>query len=497
MVKSEYLLPVDPHTGHGYFDDGTCSPAEGVMAALSRGVFPAITGHNTMGGVEQYLLAMEQAGFGKLALPGVEFSFSFKTGDVRQWHGLPRDTQGFVVLGLGSNRFFDGSHRGLERNRHFTPVQIDEERKNIERIAVEFIGKPKEMIMPEMRLLAMELAKASGQLPDFSSEDIEEFYQSIAQGVQIASMDNGFPLIYLAFKEAKAEVPEKSISPLLTAFENYPEYMMLGMLGWAFETEKMVSDKDRIQKGEIVCLMPSEKSFLARMKPLVDYWRTSGAYKEKPLWILFDYLKHNLTEQEFEQLVWYVPHPISIDYSPFGRLLVRLLAREEMTLFPVEILSPENASLIDIVEIYNAAHPPEANRLSINVANSALLRKKGKGGGSDAHHPALAGGGGMLVGADNMTNEAIRKGMRYGRTLPYSGWGASSKTWLPFFAYIPTANTFIHRLVPELLYSKAGERIEVRQLFKLIEEANLFYKRNEIQGWVYLSDDRKSVQVYP
>jgi hypothetical protein len=44
MVKSEFLIPVDPHGGHSLFDDGTSSPAENVRASLARGVFPAITG---------------------------------------------------------------------------------------------------------------------------------------------------------------------------------------------------------------------------------------------------------------------------------------------------------------------------------------------------------------------------------------------------------------------------------------------------------------------
>jgi hypothetical protein len=450
-----------------------------------------------MEGVEPYLKAMEEAGFGKMALPGVEFSFSIRTGDIRQMHNLSPDIKGFVILGLGSQRFFKDGHHGPERNRHFTPRQVYEERENITRIATGFLGKTKEAVLPEIRLLAGQLVQSEGQIPDISSQDIESFYQMIRQGVQIAARDQGFPLIYIAFKEARAEIASGSLPPLLAAFNHFPEYMTLGMLGYAFEAENMVRDKERIQKGEIVCLMPSEKSFLQKMKPLVDHWRTQGWYKDRPLWILFDFLKSNLTEREFEQLVWYVPHPISIDYSPLGSLIVRLFAKEEMTLFPVEILSPDIAEIIDTVEVYNAALPWRANRYSINVADNALLRQKGRGGASDMHNLALAAGGGMIVGADNFTNEAIRKGMKYRRTLPYSGWGILSTTDVPFWTWIPTPNTIFHRLVPSLVYAKVGERIETKALFEAIQEEDIFYQREKIKGWVYLAKDKKSVQVYP
>lgn len=70
----------DLHT-HSTFSDGTCTPTELVRAAKELGLGAiALTDHNTIAGLPEFLAAAENAGV--TAVPGVEFSTDFEGLDV-------------------------------------------------------------------------------------------------------------------------------------------------------------------------------------------------------------------------------------------------------------------------------------------------------------------------------------------------------------------------------------------------------------------------------
>ena len=67
-------MKCDLHT-HSTFSDGTCTPAEIIAMAKERSLIVALTDHNTIAGLPEFLHAA--AAFGVTAVPGVELTTSY------------------------------------------------------------------------------------------------------------------------------------------------------------------------------------------------------------------------------------------------------------------------------------------------------------------------------------------------------------------------------------------------------------------------------------
>lgn len=78
---------------HSYYSDGTCSPSEVVERAKALGISPiALTDHNTVKGLDEFLAAAEKLGVD--AISGIEFSVDYKG---RELH--------LLGLGIGKKYF--------------------------------------------------------------------------------------------------------------------------------------------------------------------------------------------------------------------------------------------------------------------------------------------------------------------------------------------------------------------------------------------------------
>lgn len=217
-------------------------------------------------------------------------------------------------------------------------------------------------------------------------------------------------------------------------------------------------------KGEIICLLPAHEKLAQKMKnDVIDLWRAKKWYKKQPLTALIDHVKSNLTQNEFDQLVWHLPHPVTIDAVPVGKLIARVWGKFDILSAP-EVFFPEIARVINTIEVYNAAHPGVTNRMSVDFAKDPRFRHVGWAGASDSHHACWLGAGATLLEIEEESAEGILNAMKTGRTIALSGFGDISDSVIPFLMWgltIGFANTKVTDMIATKTNAhKAFEKIE-------------------------------------
>ncbi len=155
-----------------------------------------------------------------------------------------------------------------------------------------------------------------------------------------------------------------------------------------------------------------------------------------------------------------------------------------MKLFSPEIFLPEIAQRIHTIEVLNAAHPGETNNIAEKFSEIDLLKGKGKAGASDSHHPCWVGSGATLVAVPEKTTEGILIALREGKTVPLSGWGELSRTWVPFFAWLATI-TIGAKFgdLPGKPFERMSRMLDVQAPARRALEENVFDKLPQ-NGWV-------------
>lgn len=489
---SNHLL-IGPHGGHSnvFNDDGRKHPWDSVKAAHKNGIVIAMTGHNTMAGIPDYLNAMDAVGMGKLALPGVEFSYALNTTGYTE-AGLAQTGQNLrIIFNPAAELFYNKAQTRNEHARIFTAEEIKVERDGIETELTTFLQVTKDEIVG----LYKDAVDRLGQYRDnpfvgLSKKDTTMIKNVI--GVYTALHEPGFAVFWLNHKRHVVDggYPDELVEQF-KEYEKTPLASRLVDFGFSYWQNESAKDKQVHHKGEVICLMPPNPHLLKKMNSLVEHWRINKFSENMPLIMLFNVLTDNLTKDEFDALVFNIPHPISIDASLLGRLVVKLM-EGNTTLFPSEVFIEQAAKEIDTIEVYNAAHPSFANGLSVNVGATEMLKNKGRTGASDSHDPSWVRTGATLAKVDEYTSDGILDAMRRGNTLPISGLGRLSTTIFPFPLWIPT---ILHR-TPEVYFKFIDGLTDIQTPARLALEQGLFDKRQEIPGWVY-SPDGKSVQVYP
>jgi len=477
-MAKEHLL-IDPHGGHNYVDDGLTSPFRMVEAAKRKGVVPAITSHNTMWGIPSYYEAMELFGMGRVRLPGVELEFRITTEGLPSAGMLSSHEQARIMVGPGKERFVKQSPTGEERNEKLTSKQVLKARYHIIGTITQLTGETPDKIIPQLRkdFWRLQFAKVIGG--ELQSQGELGYIVSI--GLWVALEDPGFAPFWILAQERLVPTPDMSseVRKFLDII-NSSEVTKIAYLGWLYWDRDYGRNFKEENKGEIVCLMPQQRSLVIKMATLVDVWRDSNYHKSMPLEVLFDYLISNLTETEYSSLVFNLPHPISIDTTRLGLLIVHAFEGRK-SLFSPEIFTPEIAEKIDTVEVYNAAHPGVANRGSFKLSEIKLFRDKPKTGASDSHHPAWVGSGATLLEVDELSTDGILDALRTGKTLPISGWGKLSRSWIPFTLW----GLMVRELLPGIVLSWIEKETNLQTPALKALELNLLNEPDNTRDWVY------------
>ncbi|MBP7967147.1 hypothetical protein KAZ66_02640 [Candidatus Woesebacteria bacterium] len=234
-------------------------------------------------------------------------------------------------------------------------------------------------------------------------------------------------------------------------------------------------------KGEIICLLPAHEKLAKKMKnDVIDVWRAKKWYKKQPLTALIEHVRHNLTQNEFDQLVWHLPHPVTIDAVPVGKLIARVWGKFDILSSP-EVYFPEIACIINTIEVYNAAHPGVTNRMSVDFAKDPRFSHVGWAGASDSHHACWLGSGATMLETMEESAEGILNAMKKGRTIALSGMGVMSNTVLPFLMWGLTIG-FANTKVTDMIATKtnAHQALEKFQN-KTFDELLVLSKQ---QGWL-------------
>ncbi len=266
-------------------------------------------------------------------------------------------------------------------------------------------------------------------------------------------------------------------------------------MGYIYKINNLDKIPASVNRGEIVCLMPNDSDTLKKMTNAVNEWRERGFSQHESLTHLFDFLKAHLSVTQFQRLVFGLPHPILMDYSAWGKLILKLI-EGGATFFSSEIFTAEIAKMLHFFEVFNATNPVQANVLSSNMSRNILFEGKARTAGNDDHVRAAAGAAATLIRLEEQSGEAALEALRNGDTLPISGMGNWGNSYMPFAlaaATEPIKGLAFSKGLAYVLYNRI---IDIQKPAELALKAGLFGQRKKIHGWVF-SSDGQSVQVYP
>lgn len=240
-------------------------------------------------------------------------------------------------------------------------------------------------------------------------------------------------------------------------------------------------DTNLSYKGELICLLPAHEKLAAKMKKeVIDPWRAQKWYKKQPLSTLLEHVRSNLSKSEFEALVWHLPHPVTIDAIPVGKIIARVWGKFDILSSP-EVYKPEIARIINTIEVYNAAHPGITNRMSVDFARNPLFSHIGWAGASDSHHSSWLGSGATMLEVEEESAEGILNALKTGRSIALSGFGEMSNTYKPFLMWGATIG-FANTKITEMIARKTN----AHQAFEKLENTSFddLLACSKEQGWL-------------
>lgn len=206
----------------------------------------------------------------------------------------------------------------------------------------------------------------------------------------------------------------------------------MAVLGVEFKYYTSVEGKK--YKGEMILLLPPERLLMSQVRLLVKKWksRLETDKEEKGLVELLRMAKTIIEPKLYSEIVWYWPHPYSVDSeSLIGRLMVNTLVGKVKLSTP-EMRIPDVFREIHAIEVLNAAHPGRVNRKTMELAKKKDFRSMAKMAGADDHHDAWVGAAYTLVEVEEETSKGILNAIRKQQTIPVSGLGEWSEGFLPF-----------------------------------------------------------------
>lgn len=458
-MRNEQLILVDPHTLHNVRDDGTVTIWEMVRRSKEVGVIPALTCHNVLP-YEEYLEAMSAFGMRNVVMPGVEWSFEALMAGIGRVGIITVDGEGNYLVAPSAEVFLERDRGIFDFAYRFSREDIQGARDEIyaklskgsDRSYEWFRGEVKKQLI--MTHLTMVLSL--GLL-----HEVEDMRRD-AVGWWVAMNDEAFAAYYLLNKGRGDE--------------------LLSQLGWEFVCDYRRIGKDVRHRGEVICLLDNNVDLMDKMSGVVDEWREDEHYKSLGVTDLFHFVRSGLSEGEWESLLWYYPHPGSVDaVSKVGKLLAQMKLGD-IRMFAPEMFTLEVAHVIHAIEVLNAAHPILANELSWAIANSFLYADKAKMAASDAHDPGWMGSAATAMWVSNLTTEEILEQIKAGRTVPLSGLGELAESRWPFYMWLLT---MYGKYLPEFVVQYIKGKIDIEGPRKGVELAGreFFEKYFWIQGF--------------
>ena len=474
---SRELILFDPHGGHcrlrhkGEYDDGAKSPRENVLAAHRMGVVQTITSHNTLDGVQEYLDAMASVGWKHVAVPGVEFRFSLNTyGGLAYGEALARDSE-YLMLGPSQRKFIRGKEASREGTKKISSRELLATKKKLEKTILDglHVTSKEEAVRLLKRAVEFSSFQQAFDVAPRNNRDQQALIDNCA-GLWAALTQPGFATFYylLHTEDFLQKLGDSHHIPKdrLDQFRADDSLATIAFFGKEFYSKKITQGGSSGRtKGEIVCLMPPQKSLVGKVARVADYWRENGFTETESLHSLIDVLKTKLTEGEYRSLIKYVPHILSIDASIVGQIITRVFQREKLALFSPEFWVAEIASEIDAVEDINGAHPHSVNAASTRVTHNDALKDKAHCAGSDSHYPGMIGCA-TLLEVDTISSEGILAAFRQRRTHPVDGWcGPLRLDWAPLLAWSTTPGIIYDKFgpfKPDLILNKIREGIDLK-----------------------------------
>jgi hypothetical protein len=219
-----------------------------------------------------------------------------------------------------------------------------------------------------------------------------------------------------------------------------------------------MSEDGVVNKGEMILLLPAEEELMSKVKELVVSWKKQlKLKKDNGLINLLMHFERGIEEREYSEVLWYWPHPYSIDsVSKWGEIMVRVMIGKVRLKSP-EMRYPEVFPKIHAIEVLNAAHPGVVNRKAIRLSKKPDFAHMAMMAGSDDHYAAWMGTGVTRVEVEEMTGSGILAGIKRQHTQPISGLGNWSNGWLPFWLW-------------SLLVPIKGINVSARLIGRLVEK---------------------------
>lgn len=206
----------------------------------------------------------------------------------------------------------------------------------------------------------------------------------------------------------------------------------LAVLGVEFKYYTSVEDKK--YKGEMILLLPPDHLLMRQVRKLIMRWNKIVELnnEEKGLRRLLMLAKKCIDTELYTRIVWYWPHPYSVDSeSTVGRLMVQTFVGKVKLSSP-EMRNTEVFSEIHAIEVLNAAHPGRVNRKAVVLSDKPDFAHMAKMAGADDHHEAWMGTAYTKVEVEEETSQGILDAIRKKRTTPMSGLDKWSEGSLPF-----------------------------------------------------------------
>lgn len=197
------------------------------------------------------------------------------------------------------------------------------------------------------------------------------------------------------------------------------------------------SDEERQYKGEMIMLLPPLPELMHQVRSLVTRWNeiVHDTTERRGLRRLLETAKECIDPELYTSILWYWPHPYSVDSeSTIGRLMVQTLIGKVKLSSP-EMRNTDVFSEVHAIEVLNAAHPGRVNRKAMSLSAKPDFAHMAKMAGSDDHHPVWVGTGITKVEVEELTSVGILTGIRKGRTIPMSGLGVMSESNWPFLLW--------------------------------------------------------------
>lgn len=222
---------------------------------------------------------------------------------------------------------------------------------------------------------------------------------------------------------------------------SWDEYLeAMAEVGWGHmailgvEFKYYTSVEGKMYKGEMILLLPPDLVLMRQVRKLVKGWNDIVALRneERGLRRLLTKARENISPDLYSRIVWYWPHPYSVDSeSIVGRLMVQTLIGKVKLSSP-EMRNTEVFSQIHAIEVLNAAHPGRVNRKAVVLSDKPDFAHMAKMAGADDHHDAWVGTAYTMIGVEEETSQGILDAIRKKRTTPMSGLDKWSEGSLPF-----------------------------------------------------------------